>query len=122
MIKGQNRLRLSRHIKRAFEKGIAWQGAFFKVKAYRRRDFSDNPARLAVVAFKKVSSKAVNRNLIRRRLKAAFRDHLEKLSGWDIVVLSQGNVQTADFAKIQAEAEKCSSFLQSKQSGPTRKP
>lgn len=122
MIKGQNRLRLSRHIKRAFEKGIAWQGAFFKVKAYRRRDLSDNPARLAVVAFKKVSSKAVNRNLIRRRLKSAFKDRLKALPGWDLVVLSKGNVQTADYAKIQEEADKCSSFLQSKQSGLTRKP
>jgi len=122
MIKGQNRLRLSRHIKRAFEKGVAWQGPFFKVKAYFRKDSANQPARLAVVSFKKTSSRAVDRNLIRRRLKAVFKDLLKTLPGWDLVILSRSEAQTADFKKLQDEAKKCSSFLQSKQSESTKKP
>ena len=72
------------------------------------------PAKLAVVVSRKVAPSAVVRNLYRRRLKAAFYPALERLRGWDVVVLPKKGAQTIEFARLEGEVKKCSEFLQSK--------
>ena len=103
---------MSRHIKRAFDKGLGWQGDFFRIKAYKRvSSGTDDRARLAVVASKKFSNLATSRNFCRRQLKDAFRKDMGDLSGWDIVILPKPKIIDCQFEKIQKEVGECSNFL-----------
>lgn len=113
MIKKKYRLKASRHVNRAISKGLTYQGRLFRVKAFRKKTTSEN-SRLAVVMSAKKFRTAVLRNLLRRRIKAAFRDGLEKYSGWDIVVFP-AMIKDEEFAKITEEVEKCFALLQSRQ-------
>ena len=111
MIKRANRLRLPRHIKRAYERGKGWQGKYLRIKSFFAGGGAN--ARLAVVISKKSVAKATGRNLIRRRIKAAIREHLSDLRGWDIVVSPKGNAKEAKFDEIAKEINECVESLQS---------
>jgi ribonuclease P protein component len=115
MIKRENRLRLSRHIKRAFDKGLSWQGGFFRLRAFKNRTEHNNPSRLAVIVSKKFSLLATERNLFRRRVRSAFKDELNNLSGWDIVVLAKNKGKNLTFEDLEKEVKTCADLLQSKQ-------
>lgn len=109
-------MRLSRHIKRAFDSGVSWQGDLYRLKAFKRTGSAANsPGRLAVIAGKKFSNLATSRNLCRRQLKDAFRKDMGDLLGWDIVILPKPKIINCQFEKIQKEVSECSNFLRSKQ-------
>lgn len=110
-------MKASRHIKRAFDKGRSWQGPFFRAKIYLRRD--NSPVRLAVIISKKALAKAVDRNKLRRRVKAAFAQTLA--TGLDIAVLANKNALNADFTKLTEDATKCVNALPQAQSKSTKK-
>lgn len=60
--------------------------------------------RLGVVTSKKVSNRAVDRNLARRRLREIFRQHRAELSGpFDIVIIARQNLLSAPHADIERE-------------------
>lgn len=102
---------MPRHIKRAFDRGIAWRGAVFSVKAFKTgKDFN---ARLAVVISKKTTAKATTRNLIRRRVKAAFSSRLEDLRGWDVVVTPRPGAEEKKFEDILGDVSACADTLRS---------
>ncbi len=114
-------MKASRHIKRAFDKGKSWQGAFFRAKIFARRD--SDPSRLAVIISKKTLPGAVQRNRVRRRIKAAFAEYLG--APLDIAVIANKSALEADFSKIKQEAEKCANFqaaLPRERSESTKKP
>lgn len=111
MIKKRHRLRSARHIDRAIKKGITFQGPFFRVKAFKKA--SGGNSRMSVIMSAKRFKGAVLRNLIRRRLKAAFYNHLKEINGWDLAVFPN-DLSQVEFAKVEKEAERCFDFLQSK--------
>ena len=60
--------------------------------------------RLGVVTSKKVSNRAVDRNLARRRLREAFRQHRAEFSGdVDLVIIGRRNILEATQAEVEAE-------------------
>ena len=60
--------------------------------------------RLGVVTSKKVSNRAVDRNLARRRLREIFRQHRAQLSGpFDIVIIARRNLLFASHAEVEHE-------------------
>jgi len=60
--------------------------------------------RLGVVTSKKVSNRAVDRNLGRRRLREAFRANRDRLHGEvDIVIIARRNVLDASQAEVEDE-------------------
>jgi len=68
------------------------------------RTGQDAALRLGVVTSKKVSNRAVDRNLVRRRLREIFRQHREQLSGpFDLVIIGRRNVLSASYEEVEAE-------------------
>ena len=60
--------------------------------------------RLGVVTSKKVSNRAVDRNLGRRRLREAFRANRDKFSGdVDVVIIARRNILDASQAEVESE-------------------
>lgn len=114
MIASTRRLADDRQIKKVLQKGTAQSGSFFKIKALK------NPrllslSRLAVVVSKKISNRAVVRNLIKRRTKAVFSEGIKNLSGYDIVVFPTKQVEKAYFEDLKEDARQCLKKLVSSQ-------
>ena len=64
----------------------------------------DAALRLGVVTSKKVSNRAVDRNLARRRLREIFRQHRAELSGpFDLVIIGRRNLLFASHQEVEAE-------------------
>lgn len=112
MIKKKYRLRASRHVDRAIRKGVTFNGSVIRVKAFAKRSNSE-PSRISVILSAKKFRTAVSRNLIRRRVKAAFYNYLKTVPGFDLAVFPS-TAQDMDFSKIKEEAQKCFAFLQSR--------
>ena len=108
MTKKENRLGESQ-IKRALQRGRELRGRFFKVKAYRVRDYASG--RLAVVISKKTLNQATDRNLCRRRVKAAFGKELPQLAGWEIVVLPRNIAKDCPYNELEEDVKKCADQL-----------
>jgi ribonuclease P protein component len=61
-------------------------------------------SRVAFIVSKKISTKATERNLIKRRLREAVRAILVSVKeGYDIVVFSKTNIKGQNFSQIQNE-------------------
>ena len=68
------------------------------------REGADALLRLGVVTSKKVSNRAVDRNLARRRLREIFRQHRAGLSGAvDLVIIARRSLLSASYADIERE-------------------
>jgi ribonuclease P protein component len=68
------------------------------------RTGQDAALRLGVVTSKKVSNRAVDRNLVRRRLREIFRHHRAELSGpVDLVIIGRRNLLSAPYADVERE-------------------
>ncbi len=60
------------------------------------------PARFAVVAAKKSIPLAVNRNRVKRRARALFRDDAEALPlGWELVLIARPGMLRKSWADLQ---------------------
>lgn len=107
MLKKINRLRVSRHFKRAYEKGQSLSGRFVKVKAFKNFRQNSAPAKVAVVISKKIAPHAVERNLWRRRTKAVMKEEITKFPGWEIVISFNGAIKSADFNTLKEDLIQC---------------
>ncbi len=68
---------------------------------------ADAALRLGVVTSKKVSNRAVDRNLARRRLREIFRQHRAELSGpFDLVIIARRNLLSASYAEVEHEFQR----------------
>jgi ribonuclease P protein component len=68
------------------------------------RTGQDAALRLGVVTSKKVSNRAVDRNLVRRRLREIFRHHRAELFGpVDLVIIGRRNLLSAPYADVERE-------------------
>jgi ribonuclease P protein component len=64
----------------------------------------DAALRLGMVTSRKVSKRAVDRNLARRRLREIFRQHRAELSGpFDLVIVARRNLLFASHQEVEAE-------------------
>ena len=62
--------------------------------------------RATVVVSTKVSKRAVDRNVLKRRLREIVRAVFPKLqTGWDMMVLTKSSTKTLTFAQLQKELE-----------------
>lgn len=82
------------------------------------RTGQDAALRLGVVTSKKVSNRAVDRNLARRRLREIFRQHRAELSGpFDLVIIARRSLLSAPRADVEREflrlAEKAGLLIKS---------
>ncbi len=68
------------------------------------RTGGESALRLGVVTSKKVSNRAVDRNLARRRLREIFRQHRSELFGQvDIVIIARHNLLSASYQEVECE-------------------
>ncbi|MFA5261224.1 MAG: ribonuclease P protein component [Candidatus Omnitrophota bacterium] len=105
MIKKENRLSGSRQVGKVLQKGFS-----VKTPNLSCRILSGKPTesvRLTVVVSKKVASHAVDRNLIKRRVREAFDSHLAGKTGSSVVVFPKASAKDADFQCLKDEAVKC---------------
>ncbi len=86
MLPAANRLKKERDFERVFKKGEKTRGRFFLLK------FADNnlsQTRFGIAVSKKVSSRATERNKIKRKIREAIGQNLSSVKqGFDVVLLA----------------------------------
>lgn len=96
-MKKRNRLTRSKYFERVKKQGRTVYHPLI-VLVFSKNNLSDT--RTAVVASKVVSG-AVNRNLIKRRLRACIDIFwVEMKSGWDLIFYSRPDIIDADFSEL----------------------
>lgn len=106
MIKSENRLRGEASVKRTLNKGRNINCQFFRVRVLEKRD-KTSPSQATIVISKKIASLATDRNLYRRRLKAALGAWLSEITGYDMVFFPNGSIKNAAFEKIKEDVNQC---------------
>ncbi|PIT97502.1 ribonuclease P protein component [Candidatus Berkelbacteria bacterium CG10_big_fil_rev_8_21_14_0_10_41_12] len=104
MIPKSNRLNAKRHFKSVYQKGKTIRSKLFICRYLRKP--TDQPPRISVVISRKKVPGAVERNLIRRRYKAAFKNCMQGLSGIDLIFIPNGS-QGQEFKEIARGVEEC---------------
>jgi ribonuclease P protein component len=85
MLSRQNRLHLDKDFDRVFKQGRGFYGRFLSLKI-KANDLPIN--RFGILVGTKVSKKAVDRNKIKRRIRAILRAENQQLKpGYDIVIV-----------------------------------
>jgi len=83
MLPKQHRLHTDREIQRVYQKGRSARSDLFRVAWLESRSLT---SRIAVVTSRKLSTKAVRRNLLKRRVRAIVHGLLSKLTRIDLVI------------------------------------
>jgi len=99
MLPRHNRLRKTNDFKNVFE-----QGSFVNDKCISLKVAKNDLAvsRFGFIVSNKVSKKAVLRNKVKRRLRAAVSEYLAQVKpGYDVVVLTRPDVVNSDFGEIR---------------------
>ena len=92
MLPQKNRLLKDRDFKRIYKNAPKIKGAFLSIRYVANKDIprprrGKNNSRFGIIVSNKTISKAVERNLIKRRLRQALREHLDKIkSGYDVII------------------------------------
>lgn len=100
MLPRGHRLRKTRDFERVFSSKSAVSGRFIRA-VYLKTNAS--VSRLAVTVSTKVSKKAVVRNKIRRRIRAALRDYLPLPPALDIVIIALKSAVAAESKEFKAD-------------------
>lgn len=104
MLPKEKRLTSTRDYKRVYQKGLFFSVSLFNLNALPNKT---SLTRVGVVVNKKVASKAVQRNQIKRRLREAVGKNYNKIpSGYDMIVSAKGGAVKATFADFEAELKK----------------
>lgn len=98
-------------IKKIIARGSQWRGRYFSVKYSKNFGKIALPIRIAVVISKKTLAQARERNLCRRRVKAAFQQSEDAARGFDLIIFPAKSALTADFAKLESEVKACLNAL-----------
>lgn len=101
MLVKKNRIRLNKEFDQIFKAGQSFYGKFLGVKASR----SDLPiTRIGIIVGSKISKKAVDRNLIKRRIREIIRPELEKIiKSRDIVIIALPGAGLASFIELSSD-------------------
>lgn len=101
MLPQQNRLRHEKDIKTLFARGRSVFGSLVGMKI---RANSLPVSRFAVVVGVKTAKSAVDRNQIKRRVRAIIHAHISELkSGWDIGLFPKKEVLSAKYSELEAQ-------------------
>ena len=93
----ERRLKKQLDFAAAREEGVKYYSPHLII--YIRKSSLDFP-RLGVVVSKKVSKRAVDRNLIKRRLREIFRLNQHDLAKVDLVLIAKKNILAADYQDL----------------------
>ncbi|MDO8551454.1 MAG: ribonuclease P protein component [bacterium] len=103
MLPQKNRLLSRRDFETVKGKGVKFQTNLFGLIVCPTE--KDN-SRFGFIISTKISKKATERNLIKRRLREVFREFLTKIQpGYDIVVLGKKDLLTQSFDQIKKTTE-----------------
>lgn len=98
MLPKVNRLRLEKHFQNVFNGGKTVENQFFKVKFLENQK---KHTRFGFIVGIKFSKKATQRNLVKRRLRAAVKLFLKNIkSGLDIVIWPKTSVKDTKYQKL----------------------
>ncbi len=99
MLPSKHRLKKKKDFKRVYEQGKGFKEDFLFLKVAANEL---GVTRIGIIVGKKVSNKAVERNLVKRRLREVARERLGKMeSGLDIVIISLGEaIKKKSFQEI----------------------
>ena len=101
MFKQKSRLRLKKDIEAVFQKG---KSIFSKNIGVKFLFNNSKNSRYLVVASKKISKKAVKRNLLKRRLRAAIQNNsLNFQSGFDVMIITRPGAQELKYKELELE-------------------
>ena len=101
MLPKPNRLRLEKDIKALFTKG---KGVFNTVCGMKLRPNRLPVSRFAVVVGTKVSKKAVERNRLRRKIRALLEERLEEMKpGYDVAMIVRPKAMEVSKEELEKE-------------------
>ena len=99
MLPQNNRLNNKNDFEKIFKKGLKFKEDFFFLRVARN---GKKESRFGFIVSKKVSSKAVLRNKIRRRLRGLVAANMPKIKkGLDIILLVNPGLEKKDFWEIE---------------------
>lgn len=105
----QYRLRQRKDFSTVYRHGLRCQGKVLTLRALHHDATSEKgsqPSRLGVSISHKVSKRAVNRNRIKRQIKAAFRYLLPDVArGWWLVIVVNPSALQCDYEQFLRELE-----------------
>lgn len=101
MLDKKHRLRLEKDIKTLFTKGKGVFGICVGIK-YKKNNLDES--RFAVVVGTKVSKKAVERNKLKRQIRAIIRNNIDGfVSGYDIVFIGKKESLNKDTKELEKQ-------------------
>ena len=105
-----HRLKHWREFRAVYRKGICIYGSHLILRALfftpERMQYSNFPTRIGISISTKVSKKAVQRNLIKRRIRAAFQELLPRINGgWHIVIVVKNRAVECKYVDFLRELE-----------------
>lgn len=112
MLPIQNRLRHRRDFSRVYQRGTRLNSLALSLRAYSRvkqthpPEQSSHPVRIGFSISQKISKRAVIRNRIKRRLRAAFRQLLPRVQdGWDLILVVRPDAVECDYLEFLQQLE-----------------
>jgi ribonuclease P protein component len=111
----QTRLAKSSEINRVFNEGKRHNcGVFLLIAAERPPDRKHlNRARACVIVSKRVSKRSPDRNLLKRRFRALFREQYDALPcNLDLVLIARHGMMHAPYSELQERFKKACAKLQ----------
>lgn len=108
MLATQHRLRKHHDFVTVYRQGSRQSTKFLALRAYRSTtNKAQSPIRIGFSISQKVSKRAVIRNRIKRRLRAACCQLLPELqSGWDIVIVARAEAVQCDYLQFLQQLRK----------------
>ena len=104
MLSRAHRLHGDAHFKRLARLGRPFFGTSLTFRIAPQGEDRSRPSRFAFVVSAKVSKKAVERNLLRRRIREIVRKALPSIkSGLDVLVITKPNARTLSFQELEQE-------------------
>lgn len=99
MLKKENRLRKTKEIEGVFKEGRSFYDQFFTLKTKKNNTELN---RLCVVISAKVSKKSVDRNKLKRRVRAIFYSKKNELkNGFDFLIIAKKDTNNQEFEIIK---------------------
>jgi len=99
-----NRLQKPQEFTAVYQGGTRHTATHLTLRALQQPTLGEQPIRIGISISQKVSKRAVDRNLIKRRIRAACRQLLPQLpSNWSVVVVARGSATQCDYRQFLRE-------------------
>lgn len=103
MLKAERRLTRDKDFKLVFKKGRTFENEFLRIKF---SETGPESSRFGFVVSKKISNKASQRNLLKRRLRAAVKFLLPKVKpGFDVIVWPKASLKGKKIITLESSLE-----------------